>query len=203
MLIKIHPVTPNAREVAQTVKMLREGAIIIYPTDTVYAIGCDALNVRAVEEICRIKGIDPKKNNLSIICSDFSDLSEYVKISDEAFKLMKHNLPGPFTFILPASSNLPKLYRSRKEIGIRIPDNNITKAIVSELGNPLLSMSLYDDHGTKGEYEIYPDMIYEKYGNLADVVIDGGEGGTIPSTVVDCTGSYFEILREGKGTLIE
>ena len=183
--------------------MLREGAIIIYPTDTVYAIGCDALNVRAVEEICRIKGIDPKKNNLSIICSDFSDLSEYVKISDEAFKLMKHNLPGPFTFILPASSNLPKLYRSRKEIGIRIPDNNITKAIVSELGNPLLSMSLYDDPGTKGEYEIYPDMIYEKYGNLADAVIDGGEGGTIPSTVVDCTGSYFEILREGKGTLIE
>ena len=139
MLIKIYPENPNPREIDRVVNLLKEGGLVIYPTDTVYAIGCDALNVRAVERICKMKGVNPQKSNLSIICYDLSNLSEYAKVSNAAFKLMKSNLPGPFTFILPTSSELPKIYKNRKEVGIRVPDNNIIRTLVQELGNPILT----------------------------------------------------------------
>ena len=145
MLIKIYPENPNPKEVGKVVATLRDGGLVVYPTDTVYAIGCDALNVRAVERICRIKGVNPQKSNLSIICYDLSNISEYAKVSNAAFKLMKKNLPGPFTFILPTSSELPKIYKNRKEVGIRVPDNNIVRTLVQELGNPLLTMSVHDE----------------------------------------------------------
>ncbi len=203
MILKIHPDNPNRREMNIALKMLRDGAIIIYPTDTLYAIGCDALNVRAVERICRIKGIDPYKNNLSIIFNDFSNLSEYAKVSDKAFKLMKKNLPGPFTFILPAGSRLPKIYRSRKEVGIRIPDNTIARILVEELGNPILSMSIGSEPAMMDEDSIkYPELIHEKYENIIDLVIDGGEGSSVPSAIINCVSQDFEIIREGAREII-
>ena len=174
---------------------------MVYPTDTVYAIGCDALNVRAVERICRIKGVNPQKSNLSIICYDLSNISEYAKVSNAAFKLMKKNLPGPFTFILPTSSELPKIYKNRKEVGIRVPDNNIVRTLVQELGNPLLTMSVHDEDEII-EYSTDPELIEEKYGNQVDIVIDGGYGGLEGSTVVDCTTDDFTIVRQGKGELL-
>jgi tRNA threonylcarbamoyl adenosine modification protein (Sua5/YciO/YrdC/YwlC family) len=155
MLTKLYPQNTNLQEVTKIVDILREGGLIIYPTDTLYAIGCDALNVRAVEKICKLKGVNPQKSNLSIICYNLSNISEYAKVSNAAFKLMKKNLPGPFTFILPTSSELPKIYKNRKEVGIRVPDNNIIRTITSELGNPILTMSvryrqsrIYDRPGT-------------------------------------------------------
>ena len=187
MLIKIYPENPNPREIDKVIDVLRDGGLVIYPTDTVYAIGCDALNVRAVEKICQMKGINPQKSNLSIICYDLSNLSEYAKVNNSAFKLMKKNLPGPFTFILPTSSELPKIYKNRKEVGIRVPDNNIIRTLVKELGNPILTMSVHDD-----------DDVIE---NTVDIVIDGGYGGFEASTVVDCTTDEFEIVRQGKGIL--
>jgi tRNA threonylcarbamoyl adenosine modification protein (Sua5/YciO/YrdC/YwlC family) len=201
MLVKIYPENPNPREVSRVISIMQDGGLVIYPTDTVYAIGCDAFNVRAVEKICRFKGINPQKSNLSIICYDLSNLSEYAKVSNAAFKLMKKNLPGPFTFILPTSSELPKIYKNRKEVGIRIPDNNIIRTLVAELGNPILTMSIHDDDDVI-EYSTDPELIQEKFENEVDVVIDGGYGGTEPSTVVDCTGDTFEIVRQGKGELI-
>ena len=200
MLVKIYPENPNPREVSRVISIMQDGGLVIYPTDTVYAIGCDALNVRAVEKICRLKGINPQKSNLSIICCDLSNLSEYAQVSNAAFKLMKKNLPGPFTFILPTSSELPKIYKNRKEVGIRIPDNNIIRTIVAELGNPILTMSIHDEDDII-EYSTDPELIEEKYRNEVDVVIDGGYGGTEPSTVVDCTVDPFEIVRQGKGEL--
>ncbi|MCD7977468.1 MAG: threonylcarbamoyl-AMP synthase [Tannerellaceae bacterium] len=201
MLLKIYPENPNRKEIDKVVEVLREGGLVIYPTDTIYAIGCDALNVRAVEKICQIKGINPQKSNLSIICSDLSNLSEYAKVSNAAFKLMRKNLPGPFTFILPTSSQLPKIYKNRKEVGIRVPDNLIVRELVQELGNPLLTTSVHDDDEIL-EYITDPELIYEKYAHLVDLVIDGGYGGLEPSTVVDCTTDDFEIIRQGKGELI-
>lgn len=201
MLLKIYEENPNPREVAKVIKTLQDGGLIIYPTDTVYAIGCDALNVRAVERICQIKGVNPQKSNLSIICYDLSNLSEYAKVSNAAFKLMKKNLPGPFTFILPTSNELPKIYKNRKEVGIRVPDNNIVRTIVQELGNPLLTMSVHDDDDEILEYSTDPELIAEKYDGRVDLVIDGGYGGLEPSTVVDCTTDEFEIIRQGKGQL--
>ena len=192
MLLKIYEENPNPREVAKVIKTLQDGGLIIYPTDTVYAIGCDALNVRAVERICQIKGVNPQKSNLSIICYDLSNLSEYAKVSNAAFKLMKKNLPGPFTFILPTSNELPKIYKNRKEVGIRVPDNNIVRTIVQELGNPLLTMSVHDDDDEILEYSTDPELIAEKYDGRVDLVID---------TVVDCTTDEFEIVRQGKGQL--
>ena len=186
MLIKIYPENPNPREIDKVIDVLRDGGLVIYPTDTVYAIGCDALNVRAVEKICQMKGINPQKSNLSIICYDLSNLSEYAKVSNTAFKLMKKNLPGPFTFILPTSSELPKIYKNRKEVGIRVPDNNIIRTLVKELGNPILTMSVHDDDDVI-EYSTDPELIHEKYENTVDIVIDGGYGGFEASTVVDCT----------------
>lgn len=201
MLVKIYPENPNPREIAKVVKALQDGELIVYPTDTVYAIGCDALNVRAVERICRMKGVNPQKSNLSIICSDLSNLSEYAKVNNATFKLMKKNLPGPFTFILPTSSELPKIYKNRKEVGIRVPDNSIVRALVAELGNPLLTMSVHDEDDELIEYSTDPELIHEKYANQVSIVIDGGMGGIEPSTVVDCTDDEFEVVRQGKGEL--
>lgn len=202
MFLKIYPENPNPREISKVIDTLRDGGLIVYPTDTVYAIGCDALNVRAVERICRMKGVNPQKSNLSIICYDLSNLSEYAKVSNSAFKLMKKNLPGAFTFILPTSTELPKIYKNRKEVGIRVPDNNIARTIVAELGNPILTMSIHDEDDDVLEYSTDPELIYEKYGNSVDLVIDGGYGGIEPSTVVDCTTDDFEVVRQGKGELV-
>ena len=200
MLIKIYPNNPNQREIDKVVKILQDGGLVIYPTDTVYAIGCDALNVRAVERICRLKGVNPQKSNLSIICYDLSNLSEYAKVSNAAFKLMKKCLPGPFTCILPTSSELPKIYKHRKTVGLRVPDNVIIRTLTQELGNPILTMSIHDEDEMI-EYSTDPELIHEKYERDVDVVIDGGYGGTEASTVVDCTTDEFEIIRQGKGEL--
>lgn len=201
MLTKIYPENPNPREVACVTDILRNGGLVIYPTDTVYAIGCDALNVRAIERICKIKGVNPHKSNLAIICSDFSNLSEYARVSNAAYKIMKRNLPGPFTFILPASNRLPKIYKERKEVGIRVPDNAIVQAIVQDLGNPILTMSVHDNDEIV-EYATDPELIHEKYHNEVDLVIDGGYGALEPSTIVNCIDDDFEIIRQGKGKLI-
>lgn len=202
MFIKIYPENPNQKEIDKVVDSLRDGGLVIYPTDTVYAMGCDALNVRAVEKICKMKNINPQKSNLSIICYDLSNLSEYAKVSNAAFKLMRKNLPGAFTFILPTSSELPKIYKNRKEVGIRVPDNNIVRQIVKELGNPILTTSVHDEDDDILEYTTDPELIYEKYERLVDIVVDGGYGSLTPSTVVDCTDDDFEIIRQGKGELI-
>ncbi len=200
MLVKIYPENPNQREIDRVVAILRDGGLIIYPTDTVYAFGCDALNVRAVERICKIKGIDPRKENLSIVCFDLSNISEYAKVENATFKLMKKNLPGPFTFILPVNSNLPKIYRNRKTVGIRIPDNEIAREIIRQLGNPLLTTSVHHDDEIL-EYITDPELIHERYEETVDIVIDGGYGSLTASTVVDCTGPDYEIIRQGKGDL--
>jgi tRNA threonylcarbamoyl adenosine modification protein (Sua5/YciO/YrdC/YwlC family) len=201
MYIKIYPENPNRREISRVVDILREGGLVIYPTDTVYAMGCDAMNVRAVEKICQLKGIDLRKNNLSIICYDLSNISEYAKVSNAVFKLMRKNLPGPFTFIIPTGSELPKIYKNKKEVGIRVPDNNIIRQLVNELGNPIMTTSVHDDDEII-EYITDPELIHEKYEDKVDVVIDGGYGSTDPSTVINCTTDDFEIIRQGKGNLI-
>jgi tRNA threonylcarbamoyl adenosine modification protein (Sua5/YciO/YrdC/YwlC family) len=200
MLIKIYNENPNPREIEKVVSVLRDGGIVIYPTDTLYGIGCDALNVRAVEKICNMKGIDPQKSNLSIICNDLSVMSEYARVSTPIFKLMKRNLPGPFTFILPTTSSLPKIYKNKKTVGIRVPDNMIIREIVAQLGNPVLNTSVKDDD-EETEYSTDPELIHEKWGNFADIVIDGGIGGTEASTIVDCSSGEPEIIRQGKGVL--
>jgi tRNA threonylcarbamoyl adenosine modification protein (Sua5/YciO/YrdC/YwlC family) len=200
-ITKIYPENPNLKEIDKIISVLRDGGLVIYPTDTVYAIGCDALNVRAVEKICKLKGIDPRKSNLSIICYDLSNISAYAKVSNTVFKAMKKNLPGPFTFILPTSGELPKIYKNKKEVGIRIPDNNIIRELVKQLGNPILTTSIHDEDDIV-EYSTDPELIYEKYEELVDVVIDGGYGGVEASTVVNCTTDDITIIREGKGELI-
>lgn len=201
MLIKLYEQNPNQKEIDRVVSVLQDGGLIIYPTDTVYAIGCDALNVRAVEEICKMKDINPAKSNLSIICYDLSNISEYAKIDNAIFKLMKKNLPGPFTFILNTTSSLPKIYKNKKTVGIRIPDNNIIRELVRNLGNPILTTSVKDEDEVV-EYTTDPELIYEKYQDKIDIVIDGGFGGIEGSTVVDCTSDEPEIIRQGKGELI-
>ncbi|MDR2233726.1 MAG: threonylcarbamoyl-AMP synthase [Tannerella sp.] len=200
MLLKIYPENPSQKGIEKVVNILRDGGLAIYPTDTLYAIGCDAYNVRAVEKICRIKGVNPQKCNLSIICCDLSNVSECAKMNNVTFKLLKRNLPGPFTFILPVSNELPKFYTTRKEIGIRIPDNAIIREIVHSLGNPVMTMSIYDQHD-QPEYMTDPELIHEKYGQLVDVVIDGGYGSTEGSTVVNCVSDEFEVIRQGKAIL--
>lgn len=200
MLLRIYPENPNPREVGRVAQVLRDGGLVVYPTDTVYAIGCDALNVRAVERICKLKGVNPLKSNLSILCSNLSEVSEYARVSNAAFKLMKRNLPGPFTFVLPPSSHLPKIYKNKKEVGVRIPDNSITLALIRELGNPLLTMSVHDEDEIM-EYTTDPELIHEKYIGVVDIVIDGGYGGLEASTVVNATDDEFTILRQGKGEL--
>lgn len=200
MLIKLYNENPNQREIDKIVSALHDGGIVIYPTDTLYAIGCDALNVRAVEKICNLKGINPEKSNLSIICNDLSIMSEYAKVDTPTFKLMKRNLPGPFTFILTTTSSLPKIYKKKKTVGIRVPDNNIIREIVAMLGNPVLSTSVKDEND-EIEYTTNPELIHEKWQDFAEIVIDGGIGGIEPSTVVDCTSGEPVIIRQGKGEL--
>lgn len=199
-LIKIYPDNPNRRAIQQVVDALRDGGIIIYPTDTLYAIGCDALNVRAIERICRIKGLDPGKAHLSIVCHDISDISRYVRINDTTHRLMRQTLPGAFTYILPAGSGLPKIYKQRKSVGIRVPDNNIVRAIVEELGNPLLSTSVATNR-EEPEYTTNPELLSEQYGQQVDIVVDGGEGDIVGSTIIDCTTGEPEIIRQGKGEI--
>ncbi len=201
MLVKLFNENPNLREILKIVEVLRKGGLIIYPTDTVYGLGCDITNAKAVEKVARIKGVKVEKNNFSFICSDLSHISDYTKpISSTVFKLMKKNLPGPFTFILEANNNLPKYFKLKKTVGIRVPDNNIIREIVRELGNPILSTSVYDDDEIV-EYTTDPELIHEKYQEIADIVIDGGYGELIPSTIVDCTSDEITVLREGKGVL--
>ena len=200
MLIKIYHENPNIKEIGKIVKVLQDGGLTIYPTDTKYAIGCDALNVRAVERICRIKGVNPEKCNLSIICYDLSSISEYAKVSNAIFKLIRDHLPGPFTFILPTNSGLPKIYKKRKEVGIRMPDNPIIREICRELGHPVTTMSVPTD-ADEPEYLTDPELIHERYESEVDIVVDGGYGGTEGSTVVDCTAEPFTVIRHGKGEI--
>ncbi len=202
MLIRIYPENPNQREIDKVVQFLRDGGLIVYPTDTIYGLGCDIFNTKAVEKICRYKNIDVRKANLSFICYDLSHISEYAKVDNDTFKLMKKNLPGPFTFILNGNNNLPKLFRNKKTVGIRIPDNNIIRELVKGLGNPILSTSVRDDENEIQEYFTDPELIHERYENIADVVINGGYGSLAPSTIVDCTGDEPVIVRQGKGDLI-
>lgn len=203
MLLKIYPENPSQRQIRTVVECLMDGGVIIYPTDTVYGLGCDIFKAKAVERIAQIKGIRADKANFSFICNDLSQLSDYSRpISNEVFKLMRKNLPGPFTFILNASSNVPKLIQSKKKtVGIRIPDNNIPLEIVRELGNPIMSTSIRDEDEII-EYTTDPELIYEKYKNIVDIVIDGGYGDNEASTIIDCTGSELLIVREGKGILL-
>jgi tRNA threonylcarbamoyl adenosine modification protein (Sua5/YciO/YrdC/YwlC family) len=202
MFVKLYNENPNPRDVRKIVDILRDGGIIIYPTDTVYGLGCDITNNRAVDKVARIKGVKIEKANFSFICSDLSHLSDFTKpISNSVFKLMKKNLPGPFTFILDANNNVPKYFKGKKKtVGIRVPDNNIIREIVNELGNPILSTSIYDEDEIL-EYTTDPELIYEKYKDIADAVIDGGYGELVPSTIVDCSQDELVILREGKGVL--
>lgn len=200
MLTKIYAENPNEREMGKVIRLLQEGELIVYPTDTLYAIGCDALNVRAVEKLCALKGLNPLKADLSIVCYDLSNISEYAQVSNGVFKVLKKNLPGPFTFILPTSSRLPKLYKNKKEVGIRVPDNNIARGLVAGLGNPILSMSVRDDED-QAEYTTDPELIHEKYNKKVALIIDAGFGGDVPSTVVNCVDDELEVIREGKGIL--
>lgn len=199
MIIKVYDNTTNDREIDKIVNLLKGGGVIAYPTDSVYAIGCDALNVRAAERICKYKGINPLKSNLSIIGGNLSDLSRYVKINDFYFKLIKRNTPGEFTFILPTASGLPKLYKNRKCVGIRIPNNTFVRDLADALGNPILTSSLHSDSDIG--YYTNPELIEELHNNFVELIIDGGIGGTTPSTVVDCTGDEPKIIRDGGGDL--
>lgn len=204
MLIKIYPENPNERAIEQVVEVLKKGGLIIYPTDTIYGLGCDITNPKAIEKICRIRGIKPEKANFSFICHDLSHIADYIKpIDNTTFRVLKKALPGPFTFIFNANNNVPKLLSSNKKtVGIRVPDNNIARCIVKELGNPILSTSIKDDDELI-EYSTDPELIYEKYQELVDLVIDGGYGDNEASTVIDCTTGEFEIIREGKGHIEE
>ena len=200
MLLKIYPENPSQRAIDQVVKCLQDGGIIIYPTDTIYGIGCDIFKPKSVERITEILGDKKKKNAMTFICSDLSNLSDYTKpIPNNIFKVMKKVLPGPFTFILEANNNVPKLLQSNKKtVGIRVPDNNIIREIVRQLGHPILSTSVKDDDEVI-EYTTDPELIHEKYDRQVDIVIDGGYGDNTPSTVVDCTNGDIEVIREGKG----
>ncbi|MCR9287919.1 MAG: L-threonylcarbamoyladenylate synthase [Bacteroidetes bacterium] len=202
MLLRINTENPEGRKISQVVDTLKKGGVIIYPTDTVYGLGCDIFNQKAVERICRLRKLDPKKAHLSFICNDISQISKYTQqIDNEIFKLMKRNLPGPFTFILKSNNAVPKLFKNNKRtVGVRIPDNLIVRSIIEEMGHPLLTTSLKSDDEIL-EYFTDPIDIHDDYKKLVDIVIDGGIGGNVPSTLIDCTDSGFEILREGAGEL--
>ncbi len=199
--IKIYDENPNPKEIAKVVKILRNGGLVIYPTDTVYGLGCDITNTKALERIARIKGVKLEKANFSFICADLSNLSDYVRQIDTAtFKILKRALPGPYTFILPGNNSLPKVFKKKKTVGIRVPDNAIARLLVEELGNPIVSTSIYDEDEVI-EYTTDPELIYEKWDNLVDAVIDGGYGDNQPSTVIDLSDYEPEVIREGKGSL--
>ncbi|GAA4470783.1 L-threonylcarbamoyladenylate synthase [Nibrella saemangeumensis] len=197
--IRIHPQTPEERKILHVVNALRNGAVIIYPTDTVYGMGCDIHNTRAVERVARIKGIKPNKNDFSFICYDLSHIADYARVGNQAFKLMKRLLPGPYTFILDASNRVPKILNAtKKTVGIRVPNSAIPRQIVSELGNPIITTSIKADDEI-AEYPTDPEEIFEQYQHQVDIVIDGGYGGNVPSTIIDATTDTFEIIREGLG----
>jgi len=202
MLLKLYEKNPDLKQIDKLVELLRDGGVIIYPTDTVYGIGCDITKARAVERIARIKGIKPEKAQFSFICSDLSHLSDYARqVDNRTFKLMKSHMPGPYTFILTASTQVPKsIKQKRKTVGIRIPDNNIILEIVRQLGNPILTTSLKEDDQIL-EYPTDPELIYEEYRDFVDAVIDGGYGGIVPSTIVDCSGDEPQLIREGLGEI--
>lgn len=198
MLIQIHPENPQPRLIKQVVECLKDGGVIVYPTDTIYGLGCDIGKQKAIERICKIKNIDPQKAQLSFICNDLSHLSDYTKsIDTPLYRMLKNHLPGPYTFILPASKQVPKILQSKKStVGLRVPDNVICHHILQELNNPLLSASL---PGEMVEEYTDPEIIYQNFENLVDFVIDGGIGGMIPSTVVDCTTDEWTVIRQGLG----
>ncbi len=202
MLLPIHPQNPNPRNLRILIDCLQNGGVVIYPTDTVYGMGCDIYNSRAVERICKIRGVKPEKSNFSFICQDLSHISEFAKnIDTPVYKVMRKALPGPFTFILEANSNVPKLFKSsKKTVGIRVPDNLICLQMVTELGNPVMSTSIHDEDEII-EYTTDPELIHEKYKDIVDLVIDGGYGNNEPSTIVDCSKGEFEIIRQGLGNL--
>lgn len=202
MLIKLHPVNPQGRHIKTIVECLLDGGIMIYPTDTIYGLGCNILKPKAVERICRIKNVDPQKAQLSFVCYDLSDLSKYTKsISTPLYRLLKNYLPGPYTFILPASREVPRILQSKKNtIGLRIPDNVVARTIVQELGHPLLSASL---PGEMVEEYTDPELMYGNFGKLVDIVIDGGPGNMQPSTIIDCTVEPYELIRQGAGEWME
>lgn len=201
MLLHVHPDNPQPRNIKTIVECIQGGGVIIYPTDTIYGLGCDIFHPKAVDRICRIKNIQPQKAQLSFICYDLSDLSKYAKaISTPVYRLLKAHLPGPYTFILPASKEVPKILKSKKDtVGIRIPHNNIARTIVRELGNPILSTTL---PGNMVEEYTDPEIIYDNFKGIVDVVVNGGVGGIVPSTVIDCTGDEPVIIREGLGEWI-
>lgn len=199
--IKIYNENPNPKEIQKVVKVLKNGGLVIYPTDTVYGLGCDINNNKALEKIALIKGVKLDKAKFSFICDSLSHLSDYVKqIDSPTFKILKRALPGPYTFLLPGSNNLPKVFKKKKIVGIRIPDNNIARSIVEALENPIVSTSIRDDDDVL-EYTTDPELIFEKWKHLVDVVIDGGYGDNYASTIIDLTGSEPEVIREGKGSL--
>lgn len=199
--IKIYNENPNPRAIKRVVEVLKDGGVIIFPSDTVYALGCDITNSKAMERVAQLRGVKLEKANFSFICESISNLSDYVRqIDSSTFRILKRNLPGPYTFILPGNNNLPTVFKKKKEVGIRVPDNEIVRAIVRELGNPIISTSIKDDDEVI-EYTTDPELIHEKWDHLVDLVIDGGYGGNVGSTVIDLTGSEPEVIREGKGTL--
>tara|TARA_R110002072_G_scaffold51965_6_gene139101 strand:+ start:1626 stop:2246 length:621 start_codon:yes stop_codon:yes gene_type:complete len=201
IFIKIYNDNPNSKEIKKVVDILKNGGIVIYPTDTVYGLGCDITNTKALEKIARIKGVKLDKANFSFICNDLSHLSDYVKqIDTPTYKILKRALPGPYTFVLPGSNSLPKVFKKKKTVGIRIPDNNIARAIVAELGNPIISTSIHDEDDVL-EYTTDPELIFEKWQNLVAAVIDGGYGDNHASTVIDLTNSIPKVIRKGKGSL--
>jgi tRNA threonylcarbamoyl adenosine modification protein (Sua5/YciO/YrdC/YwlC family) len=200
-LIKIYNENPNPKDIKKVVDVLKKGGVIIYPSDTVYALGCDITNNRGLERVAKLKGVKLAKANFSFVCEDLSNLSDYVKQIDTAtFKILKRALPGPYTFILPGNNNLPSVFKKKKEVGIRVPDNAITQAIIRELGNPIISSSIKDEDEVI-EYTTDPELIFEKWKKLVDVVIDGGYGGNIASTVIDLTADEPKLIRAGKGSL--
>ena len=197
--IKLYNENPNEKEIAKIVEALRNGGLIIYPTDTVYGLGCDITNTKALEKIARIKGVKLEKANFSFVCSDLKNLSDYVKqIDSSTFKLLKRALPGAYTFIMQGNNNLPKDFKKKKTVGIRVPDNLIARTIVERLGNPIVSTSIYDEDDVI-EYTTDPELIFEKWQNLVDIVIDGGYGDNTASTVIDLSGDEPVVIREGKG----
>ncbi|HOW25919.1 MAG TPA: L-threonylcarbamoyladenylate synthase [Bacteroidales bacterium] len=202
MLLRIHPETPGERQIKTVVECLNDGGVIIFPTDTVYGLGCDIYQGKAIERIARIKGIKKEKANFSFICHDLSHLADYTRpLNNSVYKLMKASLPGPYTFILNANSNVPKIFQSRKKtVGIRVPDNKIPIEIVKELGHPIMTTSVYDEDEIL-EYSTDPELIHEKFKDLVDIVIDGGYGDNEPSTILDCTGEEIFVIREGKGEI--
>jgi tRNA threonylcarbamoyl adenosine modification protein (Sua5/YciO/YrdC/YwlC family) len=200
-LISIHPLNPQVQRIEEVVQILQKGGLVIYPTDTVYGVGCDMTNARAVERVYQLKGVKPGKTNFSIICHDLSDIATYALVSNQSFKLMKKALPGPFTFVLPATRSIPKLLEIKKRtIGIRIPNHAIPRMLVELLGNPLITTSLPEDNSMI-EYSTDPELMAEKWNRLVDCVLDAGAGGIIPSTIVDLTGNQPEIIREGLGEI--